>query len=444
VKTEAEHRAPAAELDTDVAAPARPRLAVAYDWTSSSPLELVAAVAGRWEVVWVVEADRPELGPLGRLLPRLGTVVDVAGRSPWAVADSLRSEELSGVVAFSDNQLPVAALLAESLRLEGNPLAVVDVLTDKAAQRRALEAAGIAVPRHVQLPAGSSLAEVRALVGGLHYPVVVKPRRGSSSRSVSVVATPDQLAEMFGPRPATDPLRHEDHLAEEWLADGPPVLPGLGNYVSVEAVAQRGVVVPLAITGKFPTASPCRETGNFMPHPLGRAAAEQVADLAVRSATALGVRSGALHIEIKLTPDGPRIIEINGRVGGGGIDALYEAAHGRSLTEIAARVALGERLDLEPESAEPQPGPYRYSYYSQPPEDAVTVVSADGVDRALALTGVASASVNKGLGDILDSNRGSQGFVASFRGTADTLEDLAGVPTAIEGALDYRYERREP
>ena len=442
MKTEAEQRSPAGRLGSDPSA--RPRLAVAYDDTSLSPLDLVGVVDGRWEIVWVVEAARPELGSMGRILPRLGTMVDVAGRSPRTVADTLRDEQLSGVIAFSDSQLPVAAQLAESLRLEGNPIEVVEALTDKAVQRRALEEAGIAVPAHVGLPVGSSPAEVSRLLGGLRYPVVVKPRRGSSSRSVWVVAGPGQLEELFGSRRAGDPLAHEDLLAEEWLGDAAPPVAGLGNYVSVEAVAQRGVVVPLAITGKFPTAPPCRETGNFMPHPLGDTDAEQVLDLALRSASALGVRTGALHIEIKMTPEGPRIIELNGRVGGGGIDALYAAGHGRSLTEIAARVALGERLDLQPEPADRRSGPYRYCYFSQPPEDATALASAGGMDRALDIPAVESASANRVVGDRLDSSGGSQGFVASFRGTADTLDELATVPTAIERAVDFGYERREP
>ena len=441
--TEVEHWSPAAELDTGPAVPARPRLAVAYDVTSSSPLELAAAVAGRWELVWVVEADRPELGPMGRLLPRLGTVVDVAGRSPRAVAESLRDHQLGGVVAFTDSQLQVAALVADSLRLEGNPPDVVTALTDKGVQRRALGAAGIPVPAHVSLPAGSSPSDIQALVGALRYPVVVKPRRGSSSRGVSVVGGPDQLLAVLEPGAGADAVPDEDRLAEEWLGDAAPPVAGLGNYVSVEAVAQRGMIVPLAITGKFPTTAPCRETGNFMPHPLTRSAAEQVLDLAVRSAAALGVRSGALHIEIKLTPEGPRIIEINGRVGGGGIDLLYEARHGRSLTEIAARVALGERLDLQPESPDPSGGPYRFTYYAQPPVDATRVVALVGMDGAAALDGVTSVSVNRGVGDIMDPTEGSQGYVASFVGTADTLEELACVPTTIEAVLDVGYERRD-
>ena len=41
---------------------------------------------------------------------------------------------------------------------------------------------------------------------------------------------------------------------------------------------------------------------------------------------ALGVSTGCLHTEVKFTPDGPEIIEVNGRVGGGVPEMLERAA----------------------------------------------------------------------------------------------------------------------
>ena len=54
-------------------------------------------------------------------------------------------------------------------------------------------------------------------------------------------------------------------------------------------------------------------------------------DIASMAIKALGVRVGFLHTEIKLTPDGPRIIEVNGRLGGS-VAEMAKACHGhRSL-----------------------------------------------------------------------------------------------------------------
>ena len=58
---------------------------------------------------------------------------------------------------------------------------------------------------------------------------------------------------------------------------------------------------------------------------------------------ALDVHSGCLHTEIKLTPEGPRVIEVNGRIGGGVPEMLYRAA-GVKIVELTLQLALGESI----------------------------------------------------------------------------------------------------
>ena len=70
-------------------------------------------------------------------------------------------------------------------------------------------------------------------------------------------------------------------------------------------------------------------------------------ELAERAARALGVDVGCLHTEIKLTIDGPRVIEVNGRLGGG-IPEMLELASGVSLFNVAARVAVEEQYEPRP------------------------------------------------------------------------------------------------
>jgi biotin carboxylase len=231
----------------------------------------------------------------------------------------------------------------------------------------------------------------------------------------------------------------EEYIVEQWLEGEETDRTGaFGPYVSVEAMAQEGRVTPLAITGKFPTAPICRETGNFMPHHLDPDLAGRVLALAVDAASALGVRSGALHIEIKLTPSGPRIIEVNGRVGGGGIDDLYRAHRGQSLADIAVRIAMGERLELRPAVLEAR-GPVVYDYYLQPPMSASRVVRLDGLDRVDGLEGVEGTTVNRTVGDRVDWRVGSQGYVLSVRGRAADHAGVAQAPGLIDATLDITY-----
>lgn len=112
-----------------------------------------------------------------------------------------------------------------------------------------------------------------------------------------------------GPEPAL--------IVEEYLPgrDDQP----LGDYVAVECAVDGGVVA-LAVTGKLRLLPPFRETGQFWPARLPADEREEIIDLAVAALEALDVRTGLAHVEIKLTPAGPRVIEVNGRLGGLQVD----------------------------------------------------------------------------------------------------------------------------
>src|SRR5690348_8937978 len=83
----------------------RPRLAVVYDITSSSPMGLAGLLSEVCELVWVVDLSDPTLGTMGRLLKRLGTVVDMAGTELAEVVELVRAHHVAGVIAFNDKQI---------------------------------------------------------------------------------------------------------------------------------------------------------------------------------------------------------------------------------------------------------------------------------------------------------------------------------------------------
>ena len=107
-----------------------------------------------------------------------------------------------------------------------------------------------------------------------------------------------------------------------------------------------GAISHLALTGRFPPAGNFRETGFFIPAALDAGSRSAVLDLATRAIDALGVRTGCLHTEVKFTPEGPRIIEVNGRLGGG-VPEMLERAAGVGLLDLTLRVALGEPVSVD-------------------------------------------------------------------------------------------------
>lgn len=422
--------------------PARkPRIVIPYDITSSSPMEIVGAIGELCEIIWVVQFDDPSLGLVARFFPRFGRAVDSSGLSPDDVIELLGHDQVDGVIAFTDSQLRLASKIGDAFNLCHNPSEVVERLTDKFVQRNALESAGIEVPRYCKIPRTGEAANLAHLVEGLNFPLVLKPLVGNSSRDVQLVADLRTLTSLFEKSSSEDGPSGDDFIVEEYLIGRVhPGMEALGDYVSVESIVQDGDATPVTITGKFPLVEPFRESGNFMPHHLDVDQAAEVLDLSIEAARALGVRSGALHTEIKITPKGLRVIEVNGRIGGGGIDTIFKKTHGYSLTQLATRVALGERLDLSSGPLVEWTGPFTYEYFVQPPKSALVLRSIVGTNELVGLEGIDSVQLNKVRGDDIRWEQGNQGYLAQVGGSAENLSTLQSIPDLVRKLLEVTFD----
>jgi biotin carboxylase len=187
----------------------------------------------------------------------------------------------------------------------------------------------------------------------------------------------------------------------------------------------------MAITGKFPLAPPFRETGNFWPPAIDHGEAERIGSLATRALAALGVRSGITHTEIKLTPDGPRIIEVNGRLGGG-IAELAQWAGGCDLITVAGRLALGETCHIPSFSP---PGVY-FQYHHASPQEACSINWIDGHRAAGVLEGVYRYSRVRLPAEV---SAVSSTWFDTLLGKADTHTQMADILKKAGEALEFGF-----
>jgi biotin carboxylase len=127
-------------------------------------------------------------------------------------------------------------------------------------------------------------------------------------------------------------------LVEEYLS---------GPEVSVECATVGGITTPLAVTRKEVGFAPYfEETGHTVS--AGDPLLPEVGPVAVQAVSALGITDGVQHVEMRLTPAGPRIIEVNSRIGGDLIGRLVHLATGLDLPRIAADIACGNVPSLAP------------------------------------------------------------------------------------------------
>ncbi|MEU4347073.1 ATP-grasp domain-containing protein [Streptomyces sp. NPDC023838] len=243
--------------------------------------------------------------------------------------------ELTGVVTWTEWHLVPTARLARRLGLPTNSPEVMEAARNKATARGLFARHG--VPSAASMSA-RSLLEAALAAETIGYPVVLKPAARAGSIGVIRVDRAEELPAgfAFAAAGARDGIESTKVLVEEYL-DGPEV--------SVECVTHRGHTTAVAVTRKTLGAPPFFEE---IAHSVDAAdpLLDQVAPVAATAIKALGITDGVSHVEMRLVGGRPRLIEVNGRIGGDMIGHLVKLATGVDLARAAADTACGQAPDL--------------------------------------------------------------------------------------------------
>jgi biotin carboxylase len=394
-------------------------------------MDIKAAAEGVCELVWIVDHDLGETPSMARLLRRLGEVVDITGLDHDAAAARIAEARPDGILSLHDQLLSWTAEVAQRLDLPFYSREAAAALSDKRAQRAALAAAGIPVPAVLPVPPARDRAALGALLGAASFPAVLKPRRSECSRNTVLVRSREELVAALDDVARHAPADRDALQVEEYLDDRPgAVTEGdeIADYVSVESVVLDGTPCHLTITGRFPLAPPLRETGMFIPASMPADEQQAALELATAAVRALGVERGCLHTEIKMTPDGPRVIEVNGRIGGGVPEMLHDVA-GVDLLPMALRVALGDQEDVAPMPSTTGVG---YLFFRHLPQALGRVVSIEGLDELRARPGVRRLVLNFGPGSELDWRLGTDECVFTVEGVVADHDALLAMRRTVE------------
>lgn len=377
------------------------------DAAAASIFDVSEASRDVCRLVWVVGWSAQY--PPARMLSRFGDVVDVSSMSDEDAVEGIVGERLDGVVVFNDAPLRLAAAVADRLGLPFHSPRCAVLLTDKWEQRTALRAAGVAVPAFQSL--SSDTRDV-----AVPFPAVLKPRVGAGGRDTYYVQNADEMVDVlrrYG--------RDDEFILEEFLADRVPASRLAADIVSVESVVRGGTFEHVAVTGRFPFAEPFRETGLFLPSDVSEEEARLVCDVATDALMALSVKEGITHTEVKLTPSGPRLIEVNGRLGGG-VSSMIAKVGGPSLLEGAIRLALAQGVRA---MSSLSAAPVAFYRFIVAPVGARSVASVSGIEALGKLPGVESVRLNRAVGEAVDSTETSHlGHVVRIDGVAASHEAL--------------------
>lgn len=267
-------------------------------------------------------------------------------------------------LSMSEPALIPAAQVCEALGLPGNSVETVRLLKDKFLMRQRLNQLGLS-------PVAARLGQTQddlAAFGREHgLPMIVKPIDASGSQGVFRIDSPAQHEQVWRHLQALGLPRF---LMEQYL-DGPEI--------SVESFSFHGRHVILAITDKL-TLPNHVELGHSVPALLDPALREQVVELVRVFLDAVRLREGPAHTEIKLTRQGPRIVESHNRPGGDRINELVRTAYGVDMKTMLFGWLCGLIEPLE-ESPRLQAGA-AIRFFTPPPGTVRAIAGVEEVRRA--------------------------------------------------------------
>jgi biotin carboxylase len=193
--------------------------------------------------------------------------------------------------------------------------------------------------------------------------------------------------------------------------------------VTVNALSIAGRFHPLTVTDRLTAEPPA--FGVALAHVWpSEADGGEAAEIAGRAVVALGIEDGPSYTQLRITRDGPQVVEVAARLGGGHDAELCLAALGVDLNDLALRSALGEEIDPAAVVVEPQARGASTVFLTAEPGELEAV---EGIEDAEAMGGVLRVRVYR-----------RPGFaVGELRHGADRL----GAVQAVGGSRDEALER---
>jgi biotin carboxylase len=365
----------------------------------AGPAQLGLLQAARRRGLFTIACDRDPAAPGFEFVDRRAIVSTEDETGIERLADA---ERVHGVIAPGiDWPVAIAARVAERLALP-HPISPETAVraTSKLRQRERLAEAGVAQPRWKLVTEPDD---------ELGFPCVVKAPDRQGQKGLTLVQTPEELPEAI--ERARAAARSGLCLVEE-LVEGPEV--------TVNGFSVDGEFVPLTVTDRLVAEPPA--FGVALAHAWPSRDADGAAEVARRAVEALGVRNGPSYTQLRVGPEGPQVVEVAARLGGGHDAELCHAALGVDLNALALAVALGE--PVAPPRPRPRAGGACVVFLVPPPG---VLAATEGVEDAAGFEGVIDVRVYRSPGYI---------FVPLMRGA-----DRAGAVIATGGDRDEALAR---
>jgi biotin carboxylase len=259
----------------------------------------------------------------------------------------------------------------------------------------------------------------------IRYPCIIKPVDNAGSRGVLLANNENELLKAYPY--SLQCSRNGKVIIEEFMQ---------GPEVSVECMTINGETEVLNITDKLTTGSPhFVEMGHSQPSLLSETDKLKITKLAIQAVNAVGINIGPAHVEIILTREGPKLVELGARMGGDCITThLIPLSTGIDMVGLTIDLLTGQKINLN--SKANCGSAIRFISVS-----TGIIKKIDGLEEARQLEGVYEVCIMKQVGEKIteiNSSLDRVGYVIANGKTAaeaiDICEKALGkINISIEG-----------
>lgn len=320
----------------------------------------------------------------------------------------------NGIMTLASD-MPMRSVAGASSLLGLNSISMETAVkaTDKGEMIKAFKEHGVASPWYFICKDKSELIEN---LKNIAYPAIMKPLDNAGSRGIVLAKNRQELLDGFAYSHGNS--RGAGVIVEEYMT---------GREVSVETMTVDGETHILAVTDKLTTGAPhFVEMGHSEQTSLPPEMRKEVENLAKKAIKAVGINVGPSHVEIMVTDNGPKMVELGARMGGDCITThLVPLSTGIDMIKATINVACKETPDLTPKFNKGSAIRFIKSEIGK-----ITKIS--GVENAKKVDGVTEITFTKSVGDMsveINSSTDRIGFIIAQSDTAE------GAVKACEKAL---------
>ena len=257
-------------------------------------------------------------------------------RAMESIADLHPEVQFDAVTTYFEDAVALAARIATALGVATNSVDACDKARNKRRTREVMADAGLPVPKFNKILREEDVEPACDYVG---FPVILKPVYGAASMGVTKANNKEEAMEAYLKVSKTLNVS-EDTI---WAQGTEMVIEEFydGDEFDIDILLSEGEVVYAKVSDNWACWEPWfQETGTNCPSTYDPDKQRELIKLSVESTLALGFTSGCFHVECRYTSRGPRLIEVNARMGGVSVRDANLIAWGVDLVEEHCMSAL--------------------------------------------------------------------------------------------------------